>query len=77
MHLEGLTNLSTLDLDGTRVGNAGFVYLRGLSKLSALDLNNTQVRDAGLTYLKGLANLSTLTSAARRSATPGSRIWRG
>ena len=57
---EGLTNLSLLRLDNTRVTNAGLAHLKGLTNLSLLDLNGTQVTDAGLAHLKGLTNLSDL-----------------
>jgi hypothetical protein len=59
-HLEGLTNLSYLELGAARVRDAGLAHLKGLTKLSYLSLGGTQVNDAGLAHLKGLANLTLL-----------------
>ena len=47
-NLRWLTNLSYLDLDGTRVSDAVMAHLEGLTKLSYLNLRGTQVSDAGL-----------------------------
>ena len=57
-HLNGLTNLSWLNIQGTQVTDAGLEQLKELSNLKHLDLNdNIHVTDAGLEHLKGLTNL--------------------
>ena len=58
--LEGLTELSELDLSGTDVTDAGLAHLKQLTKLTFLDLSGTKVSDTGLTHLKGLSNLSVI-----------------
>ncbi|HEY7314984.1 MAG TPA: protein kinase [Gemmataceae bacterium] len=59
-HLTGLTRLTRLHLNGTRVSDAGLVHLKGLNNLTCLRLDNTQVRDDGLEHLKGLTKLTML-----------------
>ena len=45
VYLSGLTNLSKLDLTGTRVTDAGLVHLKRLTKLVTLDIHwNTSHR---------------------------------
>ncbi len=52
--LPRLPRIRRLDLNGTRVTDAGIVPLRGLTKLQWLWLSDTAVSDAGLAHLKGL-----------------------
>ena len=52
--MQGLASLSFLDLDGTRVSDAGLAHLQGLTKLSRLNLGGTRVSDAGLVHLEKL-----------------------
>ena len=70
VHLEGLTNLTILDLRDTQVTDPGLVHLKGLTKLSKLDLNchEGHVRRAGAS--EGADQSRTSTSAALRSPTP-------
>ena len=51
-HLKGLTQLQTLDLSFTEVGDAGLQYLRGLTQLQLLYLIGTKVSDAGVSDLR-------------------------
>ena len=60
VHLERLTNLKRLSLNGAQVTDAGLVHLEGLPNLEVLGLAYTQVTDAGLEHLKGLSNLKRL-----------------
>jgi Leucine Rich repeat len=53
-NLEGLTELTCVDLRDARVTDAGLVHLKGLTKLTDLNLNGTQVTDAGVAHLKAL-----------------------
>ena len=52
MHLKGLTKLEYLDLNGTKVTDAGLVHLEGLTKLEELHLVGTKVTDAGVKQLQ-------------------------
>jgi hypothetical protein len=60
-HLEGLTNLQTLNLLITQTTDAGLEHLTGLTKLQMLNLAGTKITDAGLVHLKGLNNLTNLS----------------
>ena len=62
--LKPFTNLTTLDLRGTKICGthimgAGLKELRELKKLTTLDLSDTKITDAGLAELE-LNNLTTL-----------------
>ena len=50
--LKGLSNLEVLDLESTKVTDAGLEHLKGLSKLEELYLDGTKVTDAGVQRLK-------------------------
>jgi internalin A len=68
LHLNGLTNLSSLGLNGTRITDAGLVHLKGLTNLSSLDLIGTRVTLAGLMHLKGLNKLSVIYLDGRQAS---------
>ena len=51
-HLEGLTNLQKLWLEGAQVTDAGLVHLKGLTNLRELHLRDAQVTDAGVKDLQ-------------------------
>lgn len=55
------TRIGYLDLDRTRVTDAGMVYLEAFGKLHILELDSTQVTDVGLTSLKEMTQLRVLT----------------
>src|SRR5262249_43503052 len=59
-HLDGLTGLTTLVLNSTRVTDDGLAKLEGLTGLTSLDLANVPVTDRGLAHLSGLTNLQTV-----------------
>jgi hypothetical protein len=59
-HLQGLTELRTLDLTHTAITNAGLAHLKELAKLKHLNLSLTAVDDAGLEHLAGLTDLQEL-----------------
>jgi len=59
-HLEGLTALEMLALNGTLVSDVGLAHLQGLTALELLYLFSTEVSDAGLAHLKGLTALEWL-----------------
>ncbi len=50
----------SVDLQRTKVTDAGLEHLEGLDQLQSLNLHNTKVTDAGLEQLKGLTNLQSL-----------------
>jgi hypothetical protein len=51
VHLRGLPELNYLDLDGTRVTDAGLAHLVGLSNVSNLRRHGTKVTDVGVKAL--------------------------
>jgi len=55
------TRIAYLDLDRTRVTDAGMVYLEAFRKLNILELDSTQVTDLGLASLKEMTQLRVLT----------------
>ncbi|MEC9349856.1 MAG: leucine-rich repeat domain-containing protein, partial [Planctomycetota bacterium] len=56
-----LKKLVGLDLNWTKVTDAGLKHLKGLTNLTSLYLFfNTKVTDAGLEHLRGLTNLTAL-----------------
>ena len=62
--LAGLTNLQTLYLASTAIGDAGVVSLSGLTNLEVLRLSSTSITDAGVASLTSLTNLQTLGLAS-------------
>jgi Leucine-rich repeat (LRR) protein len=59
-NLGSLTNLSILDLPGTRVSGAGFKRLAGLKKIAWLDLSHTQLSDENIGAILPFSKLSRL-----------------
>ncbi|HLH28156.1 MAG TPA: sigma-70 family RNA polymerase sigma factor, partial [Acidimicrobiales bacterium] len=60
-NLQGLENLTTLDLFDTRITDASLVHLaEWMPFLQELELSDTKVTDAGLLHLKGLKHLRRL-----------------
>ena len=53
--------LKTLDLDKTRISNAGLSHVKKLAHLECLSLNHTKVDDAGLQHLRVLGKLTWLS----------------
>jgi hypothetical protein len=61
--LQLLTNLSQLhclELEGTKVTNAGLVHVAKFKQLRTLDLHGPHITDAGIDSLRGLTNLRRL-----------------
>ncbi len=58
--LNGLENLTTLNLAYAGITDAGLAHLANLKNLESLDLHFTQLRGPGLEHLTRLKNLSTL-----------------
>jgi len=59
-HVARMSNLTTLNLDGTPVTDAGMQTIGKLEKLQGLTLIGTKITDAGLEKLKSLSNLTEL-----------------
>ncbi len=64
-HLQGQTELQTLELTNTGVTDAGLVYLQNLTHLRDLSFLNwsgeiVKITDAGLAHLKGMTDLQSL-----------------
>jgi hypothetical protein len=55
-----LTNLESLNLGYTTVGDAGLINLSGLTKLTTLLLDTVDLTDAGVTHVAGLKGLKQL-----------------
>jgi len=70
-HLQGLTNLRTLNLGPSKLGDGGMRHLSNLKQLEILNLSGTQVGDAGLAQLRGLKKLSVLYLAHTRVTSTG------
>ena len=63
--LDGLAFKNTgevllVNLEGTKITDAGLVHLEPLTNLQELDLGSTEITDMGLVHLKGLTKLQTL-----------------
>ena len=58
--IAGLSNLTRLHLNRTRMGDAGLARLGSLQQLEYLNLYGTRVTDAGLQHLAGLRKLKRL-----------------
>ena len=71
VHLQGLTQLRSLDLTNTQVTDAGLAHLQGLTQLRVLTLNYTQVTNAGLVHLRGLTQLKELCLVRTRVTDAG------
>jgi hypothetical protein len=52
--------ITSVDLSGTGVTDAGLEHLEGLRNLKTLILSDTKITNAGLEHLKGLTNLGKL-----------------
>jgi hypothetical protein len=55
-----LSKLTTLEITGKRIGDAGLQYLTGLKTLTVLKIGGNDVTDAGVKHLKGLTALTHL-----------------
>ncbi len=66
-----MTKPSTLDLQDTRVTDAGLSHLKRLTGLSHPYINYTPVADAGLIHLNELTGLSVLHLRLKRVADAG------
>jgi hypothetical protein len=76
-HLQGLTQLQTLDLSHAPVTDAGLEHLKGLTQLRVLCLSGTRVTDAGLEHLKGLTQLQRLYLSRTRVTDAGLEYLKG
>ena len=75
--LAGLTGLTTLDLGGNRIGDAGAAHLRGLTGLTTLDLWYNKIGEAGAAHLRGLTGLTALDLGGNRIGEAGAAHLRG
>lgn len=60
VHLESLSEIRHLALNGAAITSDDLVYLTGLKNLRTLDLGDTRIDDAGLKHLCALSRLRTL-----------------
>ena len=63
--------LQKLNLQGTRVTDAGLAHLARMPRLEFLDLRDTQVTDAGLAHLSALERLRSLRLGQTKVTTSG------
>ncbi len=66
-----------VDLESTKVTDAGLEHLEGFTKLQRLNLANTKVTDEGLQHLKELINLRRLNLAHTKVIGPGLEHLKG
>jgi Leucine-rich repeat (LRR) protein len=59
-HLQGLRQLTKLNLGYTDITGAGLAHLKKLKQLTSLSLRKTEISDAGLVHLQGLHQLINL-----------------
>ncbi|MEX2560720.1 MAG: hypothetical protein WD403_12440 [Pirellulales bacterium] len=57
VHLQGLTQLTELHLEGASLSDAGLVHLQGLTELTKLRLDGAPISDAGLLHLEDVPQL--------------------
>ncbi|MDA1275819.1 MAG: hypothetical protein O2960_17515 [Verrucomicrobia bacterium] len=72
--LEGfsaLSKLTDLSLEGTRVGDAGMLFLKDLHELEWLNVYQTQMGDEGLRHISGLKRLKHLPVGGTRITDAG------
>ena len=51
-HLERLTRLREVYLEGTLISDVGLIHLAGLTQFQALGLGSTRITDSGLQHSK-------------------------
>jgi Leucine-rich repeat (LRR) protein len=59
-HVEGFTELQTLEIHGTPITDQGLASVKGLTNLTLLDLSKARISDAGLANLQDLKKLEKL-----------------
>jgi len=52
VHLKALNTLQQLNLNDTRITDAGLVHLKGLTQLRELVISDTQISDTGFDELQ-------------------------
>ena len=60
LHVQELTGLEGLSLQGIQISDTGLVYVQKLTNLKSLGFRGTQITDAGLVHLRGLTELQLL-----------------
>ena len=63
--------LKLLNLNGAKLGNAGFFHVRHMESLRLLSIESTNVTDEGLAALRGLKELRGISLANTQIAGPG------
>jgi serine/threonine protein kinase len=71
-NLNGLTELTMLNLDSTKVSDEGLAHLKDLVQLNDLRLFGTKITDAGILHLKNMTQLSRLCLGGRLQITDAS-----
>jgi Leucine-rich repeat (LRR) protein len=68
-HIERLTKLVDLNLDGCSIGDEGLIHLARLTNLVKLNVANTDITDIGLKQLKDLTSLKELDLSGNEEIT--------
>jgi hypothetical protein len=68
--LKGLVNLKTLDIQESKIGNAGLEHLTSLKKLERLELQGEDITDDGLASIRKLPSLKELVIHQSWMVTP-------
>ena len=71
-HLAALSNLTSLDLGGNQIGEAGAKHLAALSNLTSLDLGSSGIGE-GAKHLAALSNLTSLNLANNEIGEAGAK----
>jgi hypothetical protein len=83
MALGGCPSLTRLNLDGTRITDAGMPAVRKLGKLESLTILDTHVTDRGIEHIMGMRGLeatlgTTVTpEGVQRLTESGVKAWGG
>ncbi len=77
VHLRGLTDLASLDLNDTQITDAGLPLLGQLPKLETLRLRGTKITDAGFRkYLADKASLREVDVRGTQVSGQTMRAWK-
>ncbi len=77
-HFKGLSKqLYGIQLDGTKISDAGLKYLVGQKSVGGLNLSDTVVTDAGLESLKGMVKMEVLNLAGTKVTDAGLERLKG
>lgn len=71
-HLKNIERITRLQLQNTRVTDAGLAALEGMTNIASINLEGTAISDKGLDTLKNISNLKCVFAAGTRVTEDGS-----